>query len=142
MGLLNGLAKLAGERARMKRTQNQEYRLDAEDAQRLNNLKQNAQNGNAAAMFELGVCYYQGKYVGYDPEQACHWWTEAAERGNVNAQYNLGLLYHGDISEMYYDENLAGYWFYTAAQNGDAESENMLNQYYKYSSIRKRWTRR
>ena len=60
-------------------------------------------------MLELGGYYFNGKYVGYNPQQACFWWTEAAKRGNTSAQFNLGLLYHGEISTYYYNENLAGY---------------------------------
>lgn len=141
MGLFNDLAKLAGENLRVHRTANQEEQLDPQTKQWLENLKQNAQNGYPEAMFELGGYYFQGKYVGYDPQQACYWWTEAANRGYINAQYNLGLLYHGDISSMYYDENLAGYWFNVAANNGDQEAYQML-QYYKYSSFRNKWIRR
>lgn len=141
MGLLNDLAKLAGENVRRNRTANQEQYLDVQTKQWLDNLKYNAQNGDIDAMFELGRYYFQGQYVGYDPNQACFWWTEAANRGHVSAQYNLGLLYHGSISNMYYDENLAGYWFCIAANNGDQEAYEML-QYYKFSGFRQKWSRR
>ena len=141
MGLFNDLAKLAGENVRKNRTANQEQNLDPQTRQWLDNLKLNAQNGNTDAMFELGGYFFQGQYVGYDPNQACYWWTEAANRGNVNAQYNLGLLYHGSITNMYYDENLAGFWFNVAANNGDQEAYQML-QYYKYSNFRQKWSRR
>lgn len=141
MGLFNGLAKLAGENVRKHRTASQEQKLDLQTKQWLDNLKQTAQNGSPEAMFELGGYYFQGKYVGYDPQLACYWWTEAANRGSINAQYNLGLLYHGDISSMYYDENLAGYWFNVAANNGDQEAYQML-QYYKYSNFKNKWSRR
>lgn len=141
MGILNGLAKLAGESVRIKRTANQEEQLDHQTKQWLDNLKQDAQNGNINAMFELGCYYDQGKYVGYDPQLACYWWTEAANRGNVDAQYNLGILYHGERTTMFYDENLAGYWFNMAACNGDQEANQML-QYYRYSNFRNKWSRR
>lgn len=141
MGLLNGLAKLAGESVRIKRTANQEQQLDSQTKQWLDNLKRSAKDGNINAMFELGSYYDQGKYVGYDPQQACYWWTEAANRGNVDAQYNLGILYHGERTTMFYDENLAGYWFNMAACNGDQEASQML-QYYRYSKFRNKWSRR
>lgn len=92
-------------------------------------------------MFELGGYYYHGKYVAYDLDQACQWWTEVANRGHISAQYNLDLLYQGDVSSYYYDENLAGYWFNMAAYNGDQEAYKMF-QHYKYSEFRKKWVRR
>lgn len=142
MGLLNGLAKFAGESIRIKRTADQAEQLDPQTKQWLNMLIENAQNGNVDSMFELGCCYFQGQYVGYNPDQACLWWTEAATRGHVSAQYNLGLLYHGGLSSMFYDENLAGGWFQAAANNGDQEAYNMLQKYYKYSNFRNKWVRK
>lgn len=141
MSILEKLAGHAGESMRIHRTANQEEMLDPQTKQWLENLRQCAQNGDPNAMFELGVCYYQGKYTAYDPYQACNWWTEAANRGHVSAQYNLGLLYHGDASHKIYDENLAGYWFNMAANNGDQEAYEML-RYYKYSNFRNKWIRR
>lgn len=141
MEIFDGIAKLAGESLRRKTTANQEQKIDPQTKQWLDGLRQRAQNGDVNAMFELGGCYYHGKYVAYDPDQACQWWTEAANRGHISAQYNLGLLYHGDVSSYYYDENLAGYWFNMAAYNGDQEAYKML-QHYKYSEFRKKWVRR
>lgn len=141
MGLFNHLAKFAGETVRIKRNANTEKDLDPQTKQWIDGLMQRAQNGDVNAMYELGGCYFKGEYVGYNPEQACFWWTEAANQGNTNAQYNLGLLYHGEISTYYYDENLAGYWFNVAANNGDQDAYNML-KYYKYSNFREKWSRR
>ena len=81
MWLLNKLAGFAGKSVRIKRTANQEEQLDPQTKQWLDNLKNNAQSGDVNAMFDLGVCYYQGKYTAYDPNQACYWWTEVANRG-------------------------------------------------------------
>lgn len=142
MGLFNGIAKLAGENLRVKRTANQINELDPQTRQWLDNVFEQAKNGDINCMFALGGYYSKGEYVGYSPNDACFWWTEAASRGHISAQFNLGLLYHGAISEMFYDENLAGYWFNIAANNGDGEAQNYLAQYYKYSNFRDRWIRR
>lgn len=141
MGIFDHLAKFAGESVRIYSNKKKEEALDPQTKQWLNELVQQAQNGNTHAMFELGGHYFNGTYVGYDPNKACFWWTEAANRGNINAQYNLGLLYHGEISTYYYDENLAGYWFNIAAQNGDQESYNFLRKYYKYNNLIQKWKR-
>lgn len=142
MGFVQDLAGLAGEKARIKRTANQESNLDAQTKQWLDSMRQNAQNGNIQAMYDLGCLYLEGKYIGYNPESACYWWTEAANRGHIDAQYNLGMLYHGDISKFYYDEALAGYWLSTAANNGDNEAYNFLMQHYKFSHFSNKWVRR
>ena len=141
MGFFNHLAKFTGETIRIKRNESNEQNLDPQTKQCLDNLIQCAENGDSNAMFELGGYYFKGEYVGYNPQAACYWWTESANRGNVNAQFNLGLLYHGEISTYYYDENLAGYWFNLAANNGDQEAYNML-AHYKYSSFWDKWIRR
>jgi len=135
MGILNSLAGLAGESMRIRRTANQESNLDPQTKQWLENLRQSAQNGDTNAMFDLGMCYHKGEYTAYDPDQACYWWTEAANKGHPTAQFNLGILYHGDVTHMFYDPNLAGYWFYTAANNGVNEAYDML-KYYKFSKLK------
>ena len=140
MGFINYLAKFIGETMRIKRTENQEEKLDPKTKQWIDTLRQRAQNGDADAMYELGGYYYKGKDVPYDPDQACQWWTEAANRGNVNAQYNLGLLYKGGVSTYFCDDNLAGYWFNMAACNGDEEALKELKNY-KYSEFRKKWVK-
>ena len=140
MGFLKDVTRLVGETARMNRTAGQEEQLDPETRRLLELLKQNARNGDVQAMFDLGNLYNEGKYVAYDPEQACTCWTEAGKNGHVDAQYNLGLLYHGSISSYYYDPDLAGMWFNMAANNGDQEARKML-QYYRWSSFRKKWIR-
>jgi len=51
-----------------------------------------AEAGNAAAQFNLGVCYANGDGVAKDAEQAVSWYRRAAEAGHADAQFNLGLL--------------------------------------------------
>ena len=141
MGLLSGLAKLAGESVRIKKTANTEAQLDPKYQQALEEMRQRAENGDLYCMYQLASYYCNGEYVGYDPEKACYWWTEAANRGHVDSMYNLGLLYGGDVSSFYYDENMAGYWLNQAAQNGDQDAAQELRNY-KYSSFRNKWVKR
>lgn len=142
MGIMQDLAGVAGEKARIRRTADQENLLDPQTKQWLSQLRRNAQNGNRDAMFNLGSYYYEGRYVGYNPEYACYWWTEAANRGDIRAQRNLGLLYHGNLSKLYYDENLAGYWLHAAATQGDMEASETLSRFYKFSQFSNKWVRR
>lgn len=138
---LNHLAKMAGENMRISKTAKQEQNISPEIQQKVDAIIQRAQNGDVDAMFTLGGLYFKGEHVRYDPDTACYWWTEAANRGNVSCQYNLGLLYHGDLSTMFYDPNLAGYWFNVAANNGDRDAYEMLTKHYRYSNFSQKWKR-
>lgn len=138
---LNHLAKMAGESMRIKKTAKQEKNISPDIQHKVDIVTKKAENGDVDAMFTLGSLYFKGKQVRYDPDLACYWWTEAANRGSVSCQYNLGLLYHGNLSTMFYDPNLAGYWFHKAASNGDEEAYEMLHKHYKYSRFSNKWKR-
>ena len=137
--IINNLAKFAGETVRIKKSSKTFDELDPQTKQKVDNLIKAAQGGNIDAITKLAGFYYSGEYVGYDPQQAIYWWTEAAKKGHVGSQYNLGLMYHGNLTSYSYDENLAGYWFNLASQNGDSESLEMLNEHYRFSKITKKW---
>ena len=52
-----------------------------------------AQAGDAAAQYELGVCYEEGKGTSENDKEAVKWYRLAAEKGYAKAQYNLGVCY-------------------------------------------------
>jgi len=60
-----------------------------------------AKNGtNAAALYNLGICYEQGIGVEQDRAKACDYYRQASALGHINAQFNLSLLSnHIDINE-------------------------------------------
>ncbi|MBQ2967639.1 MAG: sel1 repeat family protein [Clostridia bacterium] len=123
---INHIAGMLGESLRIKRTASKAENMDEETKALFNKIVKAAENGNVKAMVEVGNWYYKGKRIGYDPERVEYWWTRAAKAGDVDSQYNLGLLFHGNISPLSLDEEKAGYWFYKAVQNGDAESKKCL----------------
>ncbi len=139
MGLLGGIARLLGESLRIKRGESQTANMDAQTRAMIEQTIADAQAGNLNSMYELASWYYKGEYVGYDPQKACEWWTAAAERGHVDSQYNLGLLYLGDTSSYYYDPSLAGYWLDKAASNGDQEAYDLLCSKFRYSNFSNKW---
>src|ERR1700723_690801 len=51
-----------------------------------------ANKGDADAEDALGHIYDEGEIVSRDIQQAAKWYRKAAEQGNPEAQYNLGLL--------------------------------------------------
>ena len=61
--------------------------LDVADLQGL------AEQGNAAAQFNLGVMYADGAGVTEDDEEAVRWFRPAAEQGSASAQFALGDMY-------------------------------------------------
>jgi len=55
--------------------------------------RQLANEGSAAAQFNLGVLYERGKGVPQDYSEAFKWYKKAADQGNASAQHTLGVLY-------------------------------------------------
>ncbi|TYL75145.1 tetratricopeptide repeat protein [Bradyrhizobium cytisi] len=88
-----------------------------------------ANDGDAAAQFNLGLMYVAGHGVQQDSAAAAIWFRKAAEQGNALAQSNLGMLYlYGQGVAQ--DDTEAVTWFRKAADQGDAIAEFMLrNQY-------------
>lgn len=59
-----------------------------------------ASMGNAAAISNLGYCYYYGRSVPIDKEKARAYWETAAMLGDSAAVYKLGDMHrNGDIEE-------------------------------------------
>jgi TPR repeat protein len=56
-------------------------------------LKKAADNGNAEAMYLLGICYARGKKVEQDFTAAAKWFHEASRKGHAAATTSLGFLY-------------------------------------------------
>ena len=59
-------------------------------------------------------------------EAARRWWTLAAEAGDVDAQFNLGVLFADLLSPP--DLAEARRWYTRAAEAGDAEAQLSLER--------------
>jgi len=106
----------------------------------LDKLTEWAEQGDAQSQFELGEMYYYGDGVAKDFEEAFKWYRKAAEQGNraakkalsdaadqgqAQAQYNLGLVYasgHGVSKDL----EQAVKWYRKAADQGDAKAQSLL----------------
>ena len=53
-----------------------------------------AEQGDAAAQYNLGLMYYTGQGVPQDYKEAVKWYRLSAEQGYAEGQYNLGVIYH------------------------------------------------
>ena len=77
-----------------------------------------AEQGNADAQCNLGLCYWSGKDVEYDAPQAFYWFRQSAEQGYASAQYWLGCCYkNGEGVKK--DKPQAFYWWRQAAEKGN-----------------------
>lgn len=71
------------------------------------------------------MCYYEGRGVARDMEQAVAWYRKAAEQGDPRAQYNLGVCY--ELGQgVKQDQEKAATWYYNAAKHGLREAKEVL----------------
>lgn len=89
-----------------------------------------AQQGNAAAQFNLGVMYSYGQGVPQDYKEAVKWYRMAAAQGAVDAQETLGLMYM-DGTGVPQDYVLSHMWLAIAAANADDEEQQVLMDFLK-----------
>lgn len=78
--------------------------------------------GHLDAQFNL-----EGVFQDY--EQAVQWFKKAADQDNVEAQFNLGAMYHnGQGVSQDYEQTVE--WFRKAADQGDVKSQIQLGMAY------------
>ena len=76
---------------------------------------QAAEQGFAAAQYNLGLMYANGQGVHQDDAQAVQWYRKAAEQGYAQAQYNLGVRYDNGRG-VRQDYTQAVQWYRKAAE--------------------------
>jgi len=88
-----------------------------------------AEQGDAAAQFNLALMYAKGEGVPENGAEAMKWYRLAAEQGDTDAQNNLGFMYdHGEgVRE---DDAEAVKWYRLAANQGDANAQYNLGLMY------------
>ena len=88
-----------------------------------------ADQGTAAAQFDLGVRYRDGQGVPRDDAEAIRWFRLAADQGDGHAQRVLGFMsVHGRGVPQ--DDTEAVRWFRLAADQGDAGARYNLGVMY------------
>jgi len=63
------------------------------ELERYENCLEGAEQGQAAAQYELAIMYAKGNGVPIDAQAAEAWYLEAASHGYADAQYALGMIY-------------------------------------------------
>jgi hypothetical protein len=89
--------------------------------------KAEAEKGNAAAQYRLGLHYFTGQGVAKDEVEAAKWYRKAAEQNHAGAQYNLGVCY-AKGQGVKQDSAEAMKWYRKAAEQGHAEAQSALRQ--------------
>ena len=89
-----------------------------------------AEQGNAAAQYNLGQMYRKGQGVPQDYAEAVKWYRRAADQGDAYAQHDLGVMYDkGWGVPQDYAEAMR--WYRKAATQGYASAQfNVGRMYY------------
>jgi len=90
----------------------------------LEQLRQMAEQGDAAAENSLGLRYAQGDGVKLDEREAVRWFLRAAQHGSVAAQSKLGSIYYSGRG-VPKDLNQAYFWMVVARLSGDEASKTL-----------------
>jgi TPR repeat protein len=89
-----------------------------------------ANAGEAEAQRDLGF-FYSDRFADgvQDCNEGVYWYTKAAEQGNTDAQYSLGLIYYvGQCVAQDYEHAFS--WFSKAAEQGYAPAQSSLGRMY------------
>lgn len=88
-------------------------------------IEKSAHLGHAEAQYYWGAYYHQQ----FKAKEAFEWYTKSAEQGQINAQYNLGLLNMGFL-EIEENPQQAIFWFKKAAEKGHIKAQNNVGAFY------------
>lgn len=70
-----------------------------------------------------------GDQTAQDKAEAAYWFTKAANQGNADAQYNLGVMYYNSYG-VAQDKTKAVQWYTKAAEQGHAKAQYDLGLMY------------
>jgi len=88
-------------------------------------LREAAEEGDAKALFEIGMRYSDGRGVKADAANAATWFERSAELGFAPAQYRIGNFYEKAIG-VERDVSKAKTWYQLAAEQGNASAMHNL----------------
>lgn len=97
-------------------------------------LEKSARQGDVPAMAGLCALNYQYRDSTLDPSiEAYYWCNKAAEKGNADAQYMMGILY-AQKTNSFYDLSKKIYWLNLAAAQDHTRALNELGITYETMS--------
>ena len=103
----------------------------SDDAVDLDDLRRQAESGNAEAAFQLGTIYDLGHLVPQDFAQAAMWYRKAAEQGHAAAEFNFGAMCDNGRG-VPRDRLAAALWYRRAARHGNARAPFDLGLMYEH----------
>jgi len=96
----------------------------------IEDMRGHADQGDAAAQYQLGVRYDRGQGVLQDYQEALHWYRLAAAQGHSAAQYNLCVM--ADMGHgLPQDYQEALHWCHLAADQGQGRAMYNLGLHYQ-----------
>jgi len=91
-----------------------------------------AEEGDVKSQIKAGVMYHMGSYVQQNLELARYWFHQAADQGDAEAQYQLGMFYDQEIiPEDVRNPFLAAPWFRKSAEQGHVGAQYRLARLYR-----------
>ncbi|KAH3765772.1 sel1 repeat family protein [Pelomyxa schiedti] len=110
--------------------------MDRDPSKAVSLFQKAADAGNASAMFNLGLCYYNGDGVDKDINKAVSLYKRAADAGNTNAMTNLGVCCdNGNGVDKDMNQAVSLYW--RAADAGNTNAMFNLGVRYDNSGVDK-----
>lgn len=88
-------------------------------------LRTTAMKGDAAAAYEIGVRFAEGKGTPANYDEAAKWYDRAAQAGVVPAIFRLGTLYEKGLG-VKKDADIARRYYTQAAERGNAKAMHNL----------------
>lgn len=105
--------------------------LTPRQSQKLEELRQAAEAGDAEAQFRLGVLYGNGEGVELDHRLAEQWFSRAARQGHEDALVNLAWLYATGTG-VDVDEPRARELYLLAADHGSGKAQYVVATMYRF----------
>ena len=85
-------------------------------------LRKEAESGDAEAIFKLGALYYEGDIFAKDIEKGMFWLEKAAAAGDVNAVINCSIHWLYEVDDE--DKNRIGrLWGMAASATGNSNGQ-------------------
>lgn len=83
-----------------------------------------AKDGHLNSQYQIGRLYEQGWGVGKDFQTALDWYQRAAQQGQGDAQFRIGMYHMNENPDK--NEALGFYWIQSAADNNSAEAKAFI----------------
>ena len=113
------------------------YGIDKDQKKAVYYYQKSADLGFFKAQYNLGICYEYGKGVPINKEKAYFWYEKSfpqykdlAEKGDVDAQLEVGRFYYDGRMRSGQDYLMSIPWFERAANQGNSDAYNYLGVIY------------